>query len=189
MKSQGQLGLKKPRLATSGPPALRQVDRPWPRATATDKRTRTQHHGITRARSDRRNPYHSGGADGGDGQLLVVGVVPREQICRSPQQTKQIREGGDGGKRWWLRWGTLGLLADVGEEAGSLHGHGGVCGGGGLGMGTGEGGRLPPKTRKRRGGPRQGYIARLWGATNEKMTSTEMAGSFGSAMWIHLPTV
>jgi hypothetical protein len=52
------------------------------------------------------NPYHSGGADGGDGQLLVIGVVLGEQI--------------------------LGPLANVGEEAGSLHGHGG---GGGLGKG------------------------------------------------------
>ena len=37
---------------------------------------------------DRGDPYHSGGADGGDGELLVVGVVPGEQICRS--RTRQM---------------------------------------------------------------------------------------------------
>ena len=60
--------------------------------TGTDKRTRNSQHGITRARSDRRNPYHSGGADGGDGELLVVGVVLREQICRSPKRLDYRRE-------------------------------------------------------------------------------------------------
>jgi len=86
--------------------------------TGTDKRTRNSQHGITRARSDRRTPYHSGGADGGDGELLVVGVVLREQI--------------------------LGLLADVGEETGSLHGHGG----GGSEKGTGVEGREAAADRK-----------------------------------------
>lgn len=47
---------------------------------------------------------------------------------------------------------TLGPLANVGEEAGSLHGHGGGGGGGGLGKGGERGGG------RRRGGREKGEV-------------------------------
>ena len=94
-----------------------------------------------------RHAYHPGGGDGGEGDLPVACVVLGQQVCggstihpieprgganqtghgwlvgnraanRRNQEHNLGRKGNGRGAR------TLGLLADVGEEAGATHGGG-----------------------------------------------------------------